>query len=139
MKLSEAMRLGSMLTAPVKGPYVEFKDGRVCGACALGAAAVAMGYADKCDIEPYLDDLWPGLLRMDIPTCPEPSCHGGRSHDRHLTLINRVIQLFEHHDWSRERVADWIATVELQQASAAVEVGATVDAVVAPLPLTTTA
>jgi len=66
MKLSEAIRLGSLTTRPIKGFYFEVADGvfisrlgfgeTPIGACAWGAAAFAMGLNPE-DLNALYDDV----------------------------------------------------------------------------------
>lgn len=98
MKLSEAILLGSTL-----GPQI-FGDGfdkATMGTCANGAARLAMGHAtDHISIV----EIWPWLLcPADCPVC-------GAIFDDTTAMI--AMHLNDKHRWSRERIADWVATIE---------------------------
>ena len=96
MRLSEAIMLGSTLSHQVFNRMHDSKGGR----CALGAAYHAMGI-DQYD--KTVPDIWPWTYeRAFCPECANPW---------------PVFMLIAHclndgHRWSRERIADWVATVE---------------------------
>ena len=96
MKLSEAIRLGSLLREQHFGaPYSP--DGK--GSCALGAAADAIGMtsigASGC---------WPFLVEQDA-VCPY--CN-----DRNSTAFVIATHLNDTHRWTRQQIADWVASIE---------------------------
>lgn len=101
MLLSEAMRLGAMLRGQTFG--LMFSES---GSCALGAATEATGTrydedgGDMCDAW----DRWPWLLSVVAIGCP--ACE--------LTSQASVViaHLNDSHEWPREQIADWVATVE---------------------------
>lgn len=124
MKLSEAIRLGSMLKPQAFGMISH--DG---GTCAIGAAYDAVGI----DIF-HLRDSLPiaeramvvyGKLPM-LQTASEcPVCG-------YLLEVGFVLtHLNDHHRWTREQIADWVETVELAvtERSAEPEAVAAVDPV----------
>lgn len=100
MKVSEAMRLGSILSAQ---SFQGFTDGMK--RCALGAVADATGIASS-----DFGKEWPWLEVREY-SCPE--C--GDS-DRSPSLIIGV-HLNDEHRWTRERIADWVATIEPAETS----------------------
>lgn len=94
MKLSEAILLGSTLRPQCRGEL--FRNG---GSCAFGAAAEALGQQD-------IDSraLWPWLdLPLTCPVCGETEGIGAAIVSSHLN---------DSHFWTRERIAEWVATVE---------------------------
>ncbi len=102
MKLSEAIRLGAMLKP-------QYHDGSGDGkaTCALAAAADALGIKYGI-IAPYdaLEKLYPQLLKYErhpISKEMEP-------------LEQCIWGLNDSFRWTRERIADWVATIEAQQA-----------------------
>lgn len=102
MKLSEAIRLGSLLKPQA------FGDMWVgVGSCAFGAAYDAAGITitttEASDIWPWLD------APMKCPVC-------GALEE----LVTFVISahLNDTHRWTREEIADWVATVEPQEIEA---------------------
>lgn len=101
MKLSEAIRLGSLLTKPIKN---FFHSGD--GACALGAAGFAIGQESYIGVE----RVYPWLVTgdADCPACPMIGC----------APETIVLHLNDMHEWSRERIADWVATVEPKETEA---------------------
>jgi hypothetical protein len=109
VKLSEALRLGSMQVRPTNHGdnvlTVHDVDGRPCAACALGTIAIAAGVEDISILSPdgVSLALFP-LLGQDVP-----SPVGGNPLVPMPTAIN---YLFEHERWTREQIADWVETIE---------------------------
>lgn len=115
MKLSEAIRLGAMLKPQAFNELVEnwpigqtvmgqFIETEVqARTCALGAACDAVGqlYNDR-----ECDDIFPQLKQVSV--CPE-GCS-----DFHVAsnLFDVIPHLNDTHQWTRERIAAWVATVE---------------------------
>lgn len=106
MRLSEAIRLGSMLR-PTQAFYTLFsvKNGSTC---ALGAAAEAVGLIDTAQENSYLPGKrapaeWKPISRATA-TCP--AC------DFDDDVEGCIIHINNEHRWTRERIADW---VELQE------------------------
>jgi hypothetical protein len=99
MKISEAMRIGAAMTRPVTGRYLSWNvRGRITKTCAVGA--VLVGYhatLRKCDV-PYNSDVFNLAMRIRVK-CPECPDHFS------LPIIDH---LYEQHDWTRERIADWL-------------------------------
>lgn len=117
LRLSEAIRLGAMAVPEVHGPaYRRGSDGRVCGVCAIGAAMFAAGLIPESrrtwlpvsHMDPEVSAAFP-LLLADVtnPVTESPS---------YVRAI--VIGLFERHNWTRERIADWVESIEAQQDAA---------------------
>ena len=120
MTLSEAIRLGAMLYPQrFKGDGItEAMGGAEPSACAGIAAAIAAG----CPLIPcdpprvgrqgglvYHDVEWPRAwidLFMLPAQCPE--C----AHPRYPTILWNLIHLNDDHRWTRERIADWVETIE---------------------------
>jgi len=111
MKLSEAIRLGSMLRPQAKGGYF-MND----GSCAIGAAADAIGCQEidrrgsAWRLIGLLGRHWPWLLRIDLRSCV--ACTASQ-----LSRHDQIAHLNDAHGWTRERIADWVATIEPQEAS----------------------
>lgn len=109
MRLSEAIRLGSMIRP--QGFERLYVDG---GSCAAGAALEAVGrWKDGM----FALGLWgaigqeinafPGLPPLHRQECP--TCQGGvMMGDWYSALIH----LNDHHRWTREQIADWVEKVE---------------------------
>lgn len=114
MKLSEAIRLGAMLRPQTTGAI--YKHGK---SCAWGAAWEAVGG----DIEHWIQDgsissqticeqYWPELNRK----VAHPLVEGEWS------LASTIESLNDNpHCWTRERIADWVASIEAQQTVIALE------------------
>lgn len=119
MKLSEAIRLGAMLKPQGFGGY--FVYGKTC---AMGAALDAIGQlrttyghsadAPEVDFRHYrlaLNAAFP-LLAMEPVACP-----------RCGFATRGLVEAIQHlndapHRWTREQIADWVETIEQQQAAA---------------------
>lgn len=98
MRLSEAIRLGAMLDPQVFGVTAN-----EYGTCAIGGALKAIGVSGQ-----YNEALnhWP--IAGEIVTNPVRG-------DMHL-LFGIVRELNDEHEWTRERIADWVESIELSRA-----------------------
>ncbi len=103
MKLSEAIRLGAMLHKQGFGVMVLY-DGGVLATCALGAAQQA-GYT-------FSGKDWSRKMayRYRCPTCREG-----------WPALEMITHLNDWHKWTREQIADWVATIEPQEAVSPIE------------------
>lgn len=115
MRLSEAIRLGAMLR-PVQEFHVLF-DPATGGSCALGAAAEAIGMLDTSRYGRYLKGKkapkhWRWLKAPRA--CPQ--CR-----NKYRDTQDVIIHLNNGHKWTRERIADWIETLEQAQSVDAVD------------------
>lgn len=98
MQLSEAIRLGAMLKP--QGFYHLFKDDHTC---AFGAALQAIGINTSGDAiaKGSYNIQWPWTT---LPgTCPECGLQYGHAPITHLN---------DEHQWTRERIADFVQTIE---------------------------
>jgi hypothetical protein len=115
MRLSEAIRLGSLLRPQgFRALFTPFG-----ASCALGAALEATGAnfrpADSADFTFTLDALleqrgwrclatyipaWREVLDLGIPT------------PRALDVLNMITALNDYAQWTRERIADWVESIE---------------------------
>ena len=105
MKLSEAIRLGSLLKPQAFGGMWVGE-----GSCAFGAALDAIGI----NALTMATGIWPWLRApMKCPVCGQPE-----------VIVTLVISfhLNDKHLWTREEIADWVATVEPQEIEAAYSV-----------------
>lgn len=96
LKLSVAIRLGSMLHPQSSHELLTIRGGVIVGSCALGAAEQA------------------GYVRSDNPirvTCP--ACRVWL----HGPLYNLVMHLNDDHRWTRERIADHVEVIENESAN----------------------
>lgn len=102
MKLSEAIRLGAMLK-----PQAHGRIDAVTSSCALGAAADALGM--KPTIKRYV---W---LSRQYQFLLEPA-HCSRCHALFVDCVmDMIYHLNDSHGWTRERIADWVETLEAAQ------------------------
>jgi hypothetical protein len=99
MKLSEAIRLGAMMKPQC---FHRLYDEITGGSCAFGAALDAVGgkYAE-IPIEWFSSGAFHAV-------CPE--CDNTQRSDRYAG--NTIAHLNDEHWWSRERIADWVHTLE---------------------------
>ena len=113
--LSDAIRLGAMLL-PQSAHYLDEQwdgttHGLPTGCCALGGAALATGFnrARDLDVLKFVYDRWGTTLSLRVPH-PVSGCHGDTVH----YIINTLNSLYCYH-WTRERIAEWVATIEKQE------------------------
>ncbi len=113
MKLSEAIRLGAMMKPQA------FKAYHSDGACALQAASEACGIVPLAGIheESPLMIPYPQLRRQFPVLDLDMSCCDKRCFQQwNITDMMSVIwHLNDDHRWTRERIADWVETVENAQ------------------------
>lgn len=111
MRLSEAIRLGAMLRPQGFFDLWTVKaDQLLIQSCALGAACDAFGcgyghaYASRgLNHLPRDLDQWLAGGPVDCPACPS------------FTMARRdamITHLNDRHRWTREAIADWVATLE---------------------------
>lgn len=110
MKLSEAIRLGAMIRPQgfIIGPYDCFRK-----SCALGAAleAVGLGYTYA---HQKVKERWTWINNEPVLKCPECKDVGEFQY-----IVG--VHLNDFHRWTRERIADWVATIEPQEPDQALE------------------
>lgn len=115
MKLSEAIRLGAAL-APQAFAILATKDksGRVLSTCAIGAAlhAVSAIHSDTTPSTSELTELFSVVTALR-------SCPGDDGCVYWVASVFEVVtHLNDNHLWSRERIADWVETVEAEEDAA---------------------
>lgn len=124
MKLSEAIRLGAMLKPQAFNGTVTAD-----GTCALAAAAEALGIAPvllNVDTGEYvvsygaLSAAFPSLETHEVALPCKP-CEYTVESEGTRPLQSAIFHLNDSHKWSRERIADWVQTIEDQQPVADVE------------------
>lgn len=102
MKLSEAIREGAKLRPQAFGEYL-----KAGGTCALGAAYEALCVAEDRPVRTWFSEgihPWETLL-LALMDGPCPACG-------YLHYENQIVHLNDTHKWTRERIADWVATQE---------------------------
>ena len=97
MKLSEAIRLGAMMKPQAFRALVTDD-----GACALGAALLAVGAASQPYSRAVLDR-WPWALTVSA-NCPSCGCS--------CPIFGVITHLNDNHRWTREQIARWVAGIE---------------------------
>jgi hypothetical protein len=110
VKLSEAIRLGAMMRPQTRGRM------RSLGGwtCALGAALDAVG---------DLDARMPNAESIQRVVAKWPIAASLVQHPANVywsSMKSIIVDLNDEHKWTREQIASWVETVELQQAADAV-------------------
>jgi hypothetical protein len=100
MILSEAIQLGTMMTSQAFRALF-----RADGACALGAALLAVGVAPE-QAGRSVRRRWPWAFAVSVDC---PNC--GRSR----LVCEVIVHLNDDHRWTRERIAAWVAGIEPSQ------------------------
>jgi hypothetical protein len=103
MKLSEAIRLGAMDTPQA---FYETRDHKG-GTCAMGAALHAIGVVGR----PYSATI------EFFPLALKAADHPLRRDDDWI-VISIIRDLNDEYKWSRQRIADWVETIEATVPSA---------------------
>lgn len=127
MRLSEAIRLGAMLGPQCFGPYMEtrvlscrYLMGQIvgqeveCATCAMGAALMAVGRQDL--LKHITWAVHPEQVFPELESCVTSPVDGKMS-----DLYAAIVNLNDDYRWSRERIADWVATVEAKPEEACYE------------------
>lgn len=112
MKLSEAIRLGSMLRPQGFGELCTERNGELA-TCALGAAeeAAAEQFSGASDDTEGEGDVYTIFATTLDKKRACPACKWvGRQAVKHT-----IVHLNDDHLWTREQIADWVATIEPQE------------------------
>lgn len=106
MRLSDAIRLGAMMKPQA------FNSTEEDGSCALRSAADAVGIGnDKDGILNYSEIEYRFPITLQPHGCPQCT-------DRRIIHVEDAIwHLNDTHRWTRERIADWVETIENQHAA----------------------
>lgn len=113
MKLSEAIRLGAMLRPQ---GFDDYWDGD--GSCAIGAACEANGITAASRHTGTIADFEKPYDSIFKQVCPACGVKPDSSHESAAGFINTVVHLNDKHRWTREAIADWVATIEAQHEAA---------------------
>jgi hypothetical protein len=103
MRLSEAIRLGAMLSPQTRGAFFK-RRGQEVATCALGAAVEATGMEASGGVWQ-----WP-VLNTVVPPAELPDRLRGGSHP--LRVFEVIIALNDRCGWTRTAIADWIEEFE---------------------------
>ena len=109
MKLSEAIRKGSAITRPTRdvGAFAWMTErGGVCYACVIGAAWAAFTGANVQKFYAAVDEI-PG----DGTTLDKLAVKMGVN----AAVLREAQNRYEHSDYTREQVADWVEEQERKQ------------------------
>jgi len=105
MLLSEAIRLGAMLRPQGRGNNSILTASP--RSCAIGAALQAIGEkVTSMNGYAVFRERW--ALANEVSGCPECSC-------RYDGLVNTIFHLNDMHDWTRERISDWVEQQERER------------------------
>jgi hypothetical protein len=122
MRLSEAIRLGAMMSPQARGHFfqraVSDKES-VIATCALGAAALAVGGSIFHFAGPA-HSRWP-ILGVLVPENELPAGIVAR---RSLRLADVIMMLNDKEGWTRTEIADWVDQFEARDQSEDSEEGA---------------
>ena len=115
MRLSEAIRLGAMISPQTRGHFFRravCNKESVIATCALGAAALAVGGSIFHFAGPA-HSRWP-ILGVLVPERELPA---GMVAPRSLRLADVIIMLNDKEGWPRTEIADWVDQFETRQQS----------------------
>lgn len=104
MKLSTAIRIGSMTTKQIRFKGNDENGGR----CALGAAVDAYGVSPQARVIDQACDLFPILGRLVLT----PKCLLDMGAYSISPLYSCVVNLNDLCDWTREQIADYVESIE---------------------------
>ncbi len=123
IRFSEAIRLGAMMGPQLFGQELSMED--PTASCAFGGAILAAGVEIKPPTVEYgaglagrsakasgsvtLPDEWKPFC-LSVQSCPAEHSWNWKDQGIHI-----VAHLNDYHHWSREQIADWVATVEPQE------------------------
>jgi hypothetical protein len=105
MKLSEAIRLGAMMRQQSARSGRTHLIDVLDGSCALEAACEAIGHAEAVGggYQHIIYEAWQWLKGAQL-MCPECNTIGADEYT--------IWHLNDTHCWSRERIADWVESIE---------------------------
>lgn len=122
MKMSEAIFLGASLTKQAVNKFFVREHGVVVSTCAIGGALIAINALEEIgdfgdenndfNVTPAIRKRWSWALddfitpQLFHQPCPA-HCLGFLR-----TPVEMIAHLNDNHEWSRERIADWVATIE---------------------------
>jgi hypothetical protein len=102
MKLSEALRLGSMVT---KQGFYTFESDLDGSRCALGTIEFAQPGTISPDSNFTQKPLGPQVGRTCSVGCDTSGL------PKHWGLAGQIVHLNDHHKWPRNKIADWLESV----------------------------
>lgn len=122
MRLSEAIRLGSTLNRQGFGNFRVYGGVNGVRTCAIGAALAAIGVTELPNLisseEEYraIFYYWPCMVTRQMISCPAAYCIYPKDP---LDVI--IAHLNDLHRWTREQIADWVASIESAELEGVVE------------------
>lgn len=123
MKLSDAIRLGSMIKPQSFGDYRETHTSTLMGypvldivhTCALGAALDAVGKLPSVDLLFEDSNMTDATVDAEFPVLLSPALCPVCGDEENDTVSDVVICLNDSHQWSRDRIADWVEIQETNE------------------------
>ena len=117
-KLSELIREGAKKRPQVEGEMFDVAESGEIGSCALGAASEAYTQADipltapECyDVGRRVYTQFSTVFQADLDSEASCSFPGGWACNEIFDLGALITHLNDEHNWSRERIADHIASL----------------------------
>lgn len=101
IRLSEAIRLGSVLAPQCFSTLYQHGNGEVIATCALGSSLHAIGLLQANGV--VYEQIFP--LAM---LCTDPPIEGCCE----TTVCGIIISLNDRYQWTREKIADWVEGIE---------------------------
>ncbi len=110
MTLPEAIRLGAKIRPQSVG--ISWHDGKSCALAAAyevtgGEFLKGAGDPDYFLIKNHLNKVWPGLMDHPVDLPSAVSRHEVYGDDPTI-LSAAIVELNDHHGWTREQIADWV-------------------------------
>ena len=115
MRLSEAIRLGAMLSGQARGAFFTERNGETA-TCALGAAANAVGTTEPVLLR--LSKHWP-ILYSVVPSDELPAEFTASPSPQRLAEV--IMTLNDVHRWTRTEIADWVSGFEKRRGGGCAE------------------
>lgn len=112
LKISEAMRLGAMVTNPGRGNLWSTNN----EACAIGAALIAWGRGPETWPRGEINkvyDYFGGFGKSVINECPVTFDHDIHCVAISFTLVSLILHLNDRHGLPREWIADFLESIGL--------------------------
>jgi hypothetical protein len=126
MRLSEAILLGAMLKPQGHGPDSVRSASHSCAyGAAFDACEIPMSARNGTHAYEVAIERWPHLTGSRDSKCPH--CNFVSNH------LDIVWHLNDVHEWTREAIADWVATIEPVEQCNAVDASSLPDAVACPV------
>lgn len=123
MKFTQALRMADELGLPdLRNQFIEERlqkwNGEKPPCCAIGGANIAAGLFEFDAVITPSDETWLTVASVESATkhsyiparmvaCPHSACVAGKG-----LMSVRIAHLYDDHEWSRTRIAEWLERVE---------------------------